>query len=106
MELSTKDFHVLDALDSYEITTQRQLSERAGISLGHVNYVLKVLLKKGLIKIDDFYQSTNKKNYVLNLAIVDFAEYARHETCSRSMLLQMFHNVVDATKAMIPKGFK
>ena len=64
MELSTKDFHVLDALDSYEITTQRQLSERAGISLGHVNYVLKVLLKKGLIKIDDFYQSPYKKNYV------------------------------------------
>ena len=64
MELSTKDFHVLDALDSYEITTQRQLSERASISLGYVNYVLKVLLKKGLIKIDDFYQSPYKKNYV------------------------------------------
>ena len=64
IELSTKDFHILDALDSYEITTQRQLSERAGISLGHVNYVLKVLLKKGLVKIDDFYQSPNKKSYV------------------------------------------
>ncbi len=64
MELSTKDIHVLDALDRYEITTQRQLSERAGISLGHVNYVLKVLLKKGLIKIDDFHQSLYKKSYV------------------------------------------
>ena len=63
MELSTKDFHLLDALDSHEITTQRQLSERAGISLGYVNYILKVLLKKGLIKIDDFYQSPYKKNY-------------------------------------------
>ena len=67
LELSTKDFHVLDALDSYEITTQRQLSDRAGISLGHVNYVLKVLLKKGLVKIDDFYQSLNKKSYVYRL---------------------------------------
>jgi len=64
MELSTKDFHVLDALDSYEITTQRQLSERAGISLGHVNYVLKVLLKKGLVKMGNFSKSPYKKSYV------------------------------------------
>ena len=64
MELSTKSFFILDALDNYEITTQRQLSERSGISLGHVNYVLKVLLKKGLVKIDNFYQNPNKKHYV------------------------------------------
>jgi len=65
IELSTKDFHVIDAFDKYEITTQRQLSEKTGISLGHVNYVLKVLLKSGLVKIDSFYQSSNKKNYIL-----------------------------------------
>ncbi len=51
MELSTKDFHVLDALDSYEITTQRQLSEKSGISLGLVNYLLKRFLKKDLVKM-------------------------------------------------------
>ena len=64
MGLPTKCFFVLDALNEYQITTQRQLSEKAGISLGHVNYVIKVLLKKGLIKIDSFYQSSNKKNYI------------------------------------------
>ena len=64
MGLPSKGFFVLDALDEHEITTQRQLSEKAGISLGHVNYVLKVLLKKGLIKIDKFYKSSNKKGYV------------------------------------------
>ena len=64
MELSTKDFHVLDALDSYKITTQRQLSEKSGISLGKVNYVLKGLLKNGLVKMGRFSKSPNKKNYV------------------------------------------
>jgi len=36
MGLPTKCFFVLDALNEYQITTQRQLSEKAGISLGHV----------------------------------------------------------------------
>ena len=63
MGLTTKGFFVLDALDEHEITTQRQLSKKAGISLGHVNYVLKAFLKKGLVKIDNFYQSPNKKGY-------------------------------------------
>ena len=67
MGLSTKGFHVLDALDSYEITTQRQLSEKSGISLGHVNYVLKGLLKKGLVKIDNFQKSPDKKSYAYML---------------------------------------
>jgi EPS-associated MarR family transcriptional regulator len=60
MELSTKHFHVLDALDSYEITTQRQLSEKSGISLGLVNYLLKSFLKKGLVEMGNFSKSPNK----------------------------------------------
>ena len=67
MKLSTKDFHVLDALDSYEITTQRQLSEKSGISLGHVNYLLKHLLKKGLVKMGNFSKSPNKMGYAYHL---------------------------------------
>ena len=67
MELSTKDFHLLDALDSYEITTQRQLSEKSSISLGHVNYLLKSLLKKGLVKMENFNKSPNKMGYAYHL---------------------------------------
>ena len=67
MKLSTKDFHVLDALDSYEITTQRQLSEKSGVSLGHVNSLLKSLLKKGLIKMGKFKKSPNKMGYAYHL---------------------------------------
>jgi len=31
---------------------------------------------------------------------------ARHETCSRSMLLQMSHNTADSANSASPKGFK
>jgi EPS-associated MarR family transcriptional regulator len=67
LELSTKDFHVLDALDSHKITTQRQLSEKSGISLGHVNYLLKSLLEKGLVKMGRFSKSPNKMGYAYHL---------------------------------------
>lgn len=61
---SEKDFQVLDALDSQEITTQRQLAEHSGISLGQVNYVLKSLLEQGLVKIGNFRKSPRKIGYV------------------------------------------
>ena len=50
-------------LDDQEITTQRQLSEQTGISLGQVNYVVKSLINKGLIKIGNFRKSERKIGY-------------------------------------------
>lgn len=63
MDYSERDFQVLDALDRNEITTQRQLAKQVGISLGQVNYVLKNLLSKGLIKLGNFRKSPNKIGY-------------------------------------------
>jgi len=45
-------------------------------------------------------------NRNLSWAIVEFAGGARHETCNRSMLLQMFHNAADSVNSASPKGFK
>ena len=63
MELSSKDFRVLDALDQREITTQRELSEHTGISLGQINYVVNRLLEKGLIKLGNFRKNPRKIGY-------------------------------------------
>jgi EPS-associated MarR family transcriptional regulator len=67
MALSQKDFTVLDALDSVAITTQRQLSEQTGISLGQINYVLRRLLETGMVKISNFRKNPNKLSYVYKL---------------------------------------
>ena len=64
MKLSEKTFQVLDALDNQEISTQRELAEHAGISLGQVNYTLKSLLEKGLVKIGNFRKNPRKIGYV------------------------------------------
>ena len=63
MALSANDFQVLDALDTGDITTQRQLAEHTGISLGQINYVLKRLLEKGLVKVGNFKKNPHKIGY-------------------------------------------
>ncbi len=64
MEFSEKTFQILDALERQEISNQRQLAEHAGVSLGQVNYILKSLLEKGLVKIGNFRRNPAKIGYM------------------------------------------
>jgi EPS-associated MarR family transcriptional regulator len=64
MRHTEKTFQILDALDREEISTQRQLADNSGISLGQVNYILKSLLDKGLVKISNFRHSQHKIGYI------------------------------------------
>ena len=45
-------------------TNQRQLALDLGFSLGKLNYCLKALKEKGLIKIRNFTKSSKKLDYV------------------------------------------
>ena len=64
MELSEKSFQILDALDRNEVFNQRQLAEHSGVSLAQVNYLLKRLLEKGLVKVKNFQKNPNKSVYL------------------------------------------
>ena len=64
MELSEKSFQILDALDRNEVFNQRQLAEHSGVSLSQVNYLLKRLLEKGLVKVRNFQKNPNKSVYL------------------------------------------
>lgn len=44
--------------------TQRKLADELGFSLGKLNYCLKELKKKGLIKIKNFKKNPKKINYI------------------------------------------
>ena len=43
--------------------SQRELAEIIGISVGKTNYIIKALVKKGLIKTKNFLNSKNKWAY-------------------------------------------
>ena len=57
-------FNVLRKINSKPKSTQRELAEELGFSLGKLNYCLKALKNKGLIKIKNFEKNPNKFNYM------------------------------------------
>lgn len=44
--------------------SQRDLASTMGVSLGKINYIVKEMSKRGLIKINNFSKSKNKLNYI------------------------------------------
>ena len=44
--------------------SQREMAENLGFSLGKLNYWLKALKEKGLVKIENFKNNPNKINYI------------------------------------------
>ena len=57
-------FELLRKINSKPESTQRELAQELGFSLGKLNYCLKELQKKGLIKIENFKKNPNKINYL------------------------------------------
>jgi EPS-associated MarR family transcriptional regulator len=62
-EREETDFRVLRALGNDPHLSQREIAQRVGISLGAVNYCLKALVDKGLVKVQNFRASNNKLRY-------------------------------------------
>ena len=54
--------------------SQRKLAKDLGFSLGKLNYCLKALKIKGLVKIDNFKNNPNKINYMYILTPKGFSE--------------------------------
>jgi len=48
---------------SESIKSQPSLAKELGYSVGKINFVIKALVDKGLIKIENFSNSKSKKNY-------------------------------------------
>ena len=63
--INEKDqFEVLRKVEKKPDTSQRKLATELGFSLGKLNYCLRELHKKGLIKINNFKKKTDKINYL------------------------------------------
>lgn len=56
-------FEVLRKINNNPNSSQRELAEELGFSLGKINYCLNSLKDKGLIKIENFAKNPKKLNY-------------------------------------------
>lgn len=61
-------------LDVTPVDKQRELAERSGMGLGRLNFCLKALVAKGLVKLQKFAQFLNKLVYAYVLTPYCIAE--------------------------------
>ena len=59
-----EELNILRKINDKNLKSQRQIAKDMGISLGKLNYCLKALKKKGLIKYENFKNNKNKQNYL------------------------------------------
>ncbi|OHC62799.1 MAG: MarR family EPS-associated transcriptional regulator [Rhodocyclales bacterium RIFCSPLOWO2_02_FULL_63_24] len=60
-------FRILRLIEERPEISQRELARILGVSLGKSHYLLKALLDKGLVKMDNFRRHNNKLAYAYML---------------------------------------
>jgi len=74
MKFKQDELNVLRKLNLNPKYSQRELATKLGFSLGKLNYCLKALQKKGLVKIENFKKNPNKMNYFYVLTPAGLSE--------------------------------
>ena len=74
MSDNPEDFEILRKIQKNPDASQRELAEKLGFSLGKLNYCLRALQEKGLVKIKNFQKHEKKLNYIYVLTPKGIAE--------------------------------
>ena len=77
MKDNQDQFNLLRKISLNKKQSQRDLAKELGFSLGKLNYCLKSLNEKGLIKIKNFRKNPNKLNYVYLLTLKGINEKSK-----------------------------
>jgi EPS-associated MarR family transcriptional regulator len=70
-------YKLLRLLEANPRQSQREVARQLGISLGKVNFCMKALAEKGMVKATNFKNSSNKTMYMYLLTPRGFEEKAR-----------------------------
>ena len=70
-------FRILRLLAANPSASQRDIAAELGLSLGRVNYCLRGLAEKGLIKVGNFRKSKKKMRYAYMLTPAGLTEKSR-----------------------------
>ena len=82
MEKNQDNLDLLRKISKKPQVSQRILANELGFSLGKLNYCLRALKKKGLVKIKNFKNNKNKINYIYILTPKGIAK----KVCLQSIL--------------------
>ena len=74
MRIHQDHFKILRKITNKPMSSQRTLANELGFSLGKINYCLRALKSRGLIKIKNFTNNPKKINYIYILTPKGFSE--------------------------------
>ena len=77
MSFNNDEFDILRKISKEPNANQRDLAKKLGLSLGKINYCIRALKKKGLIKINNFKKNKRKFNYLYMLTPKGVSEKTR-----------------------------
>jgi EPS-associated MarR family transcriptional regulator len=77
MQKDEVHYQILKAIEDNPSMSQRELAAHLGVSLGKVNYCLKALVEKGLVKAGNFTANPNKRVYTYLLTPKGIKEKAQ-----------------------------
>ena len=64
MEIDEENLEILRKIYKHPNSSQRELAKDLGFSLGKLNYCIKALQQKGLVKIKNFQSQNDKVSYI------------------------------------------
>tara|TARA_B100000886_G_C20423286_1_gene492610 strand:+ start:2235 stop:2534 length:300 start_codon:yes stop_codon:yes gene_type:complete len=74
MKKNEEFLNLLRKINNDPEISQRSLAKELGFSTGKLNYCLKSLINKGLVKIESFKKNPNKFNYIYVITPKGIAE--------------------------------
>lgn len=86
-------YKILKLISENPEVSQREIAKQLGISLGKVNYCLKALIEKGLVKASNFRNSKNKLAYIYLLTPHGIEEKASITLHFLKMKLQEYRDI-------------
>ena len=67
MKSNQDHLNLMRQINNKPASTQRELAKNLGFSLGKLNYCVKALKEKGMVKIKNFKRNKNKIEYIYAL---------------------------------------
>ena len=86
-------FRILRLLEKNPDITQREIAGHLGLSASGINYCLKSLIEKGLVKIQNFRHSKNKFGYAYVLTPSGIIEKTKLAAAFLNRKMQEYHDL-------------
>jgi len=87
------EYHAIRCLATGPVGSQRTLADTLGVSLGKANYIIRALVPRGLVTVDNVSRSTTRLRYVYYLTPKGFTEKTRLTRCFLRQKLKEYHRL-------------